>query len=129
MRPDMLFVGGSGGERVRCRRRRRVVVGRIAFPEWGIVTGHADEGERERQRSRQERNLRWGHTSAERERGRVHKTSAKFSGFLTPPPPLHLHFMYCSSAKLANFSTPPPPLTADVLCTSSLIVVNKVLLP
>ena len=42
-------------------------------------------------------------------RGHVHKTSAKFSGFLTPPPPLHLHFMYCSSAKLANFSTPPPP--------------------
>ena len=40
-------------------------------------------------------------------RGHVHKTSAKFSGFLTPPPPLHLHFMYCSSAKLANFFDNP----------------------
>ena len=40
----MLFVGGTGGE----GECAVVAVGRIAFPEWGIVTGHADEGERGR---------------------------------------------------------------------------------
>ena len=39
----MLFVGGTGGG----RECAVVAVGRIAFPEWGIVTGHADEGGRE----------------------------------------------------------------------------------
>ena len=54
-------------------------------------------------------------------RGHVHKTSAKFSGFSTPPPPSST-FYVLFVCKIGQFFDPPPPLTADVLCTSSLMM-------
>ena len=64
-------------------------------------------------------------TSIRASSGTIHKWRRQnILGFLTLPRPLHLHFMYYLSAKLANFST-PSPLTADVLCTSSLVLKVK----
>ena len=55
-------------------------------------------------------------------------TSAKFSGFWTPPPPLSAfcsdlqYRIHATSLTASAFGvTPPPPLSADVICTSPLM--------
>ena len=47
-------------------------------------------------------------------------TSAEFSYFFTPSPPLCLQNLYCLSAKLGDFLTPPPLLSKDVICVCPL---------
>ena len=56
-----------------------------------------------------------------RRRGYVHMASAKFSGFLTPPPRLHFAIHATSHTTSAIGVTPFAPPTADIICTCPLI--------